>query len=149
VRKIADHLCETKVPDSQHEWDDLSDAVALVVAIDPRSRCCRVRQPIGTRDAPEDVPAHYELVRVLTILTLAMGVSAEQEANWPRLAAAAMLAAEEGREPVPAVWFRTDEGARGLIPVSELTPVTFTDEKEPARFLGTVTALGPDAAPST
>jgi hypothetical protein len=88
-------------------------------------------------------------VRVLTILTVAMGVSAEQEANWPRLAAAAMLAAEEGREPVPAVWFRTDEGARGLIPVSEVTPVTFTDEKEPARFLGTVTALGPDAAPST
>jgi hypothetical protein len=88
-------------------------------------------------------------VRVLTILTVAMGVSAEQEANWPRLAAAAMLAAEEGREPVPAVGFRTDEGARGLIPVSEVTPVTFTDEKEPARFLGTVTALGPDAAPST
>ncbi|WP_267423225.1 MULTISPECIES: hypothetical protein [unclassified Curtobacterium] len=104
---------------------------------------------IGIRDALEHVSAHYERVRVLTIQTVAMGVSAEQEAHWPRLASAALLAAEEGREPVPAVWFRTDQGARGLIPVSELTPVTFTDDEEPARFLGTVTALGPDAAPST
>jgi len=78
-----------------------------------------------------------------------MGVSAEQEANWPQLAAAAVLATEEGREPVPAVWFRTDEGASGLISVSELTPVTFTDVEGPARFIGTVTALGPDAAPLT
>lgn len=101
------------------------------------------------RDALEHVPAHYERVRVLTIQTVAMGVSAEQEAHWPQLAAAAMLAAEEGRDPVPAVWFRTDEGASGLIPVSELTPVTFTDDEEPARFIGTVTAIGPDAAPST
>lgn len=77
-----------------------------------------------------------------------MGVSAEQEANWPRLAAVAVLATEEGREPVPAVWFRTDEGASGLIPVSELTPVTFTDGEQPPRFIGTVIALGPDAAPS-
>lgn len=79
---------------------------------------------------------------------MAMGVSAEQEANWPWLAAAAVLATEEGREPVPAVWFRTDEGAAGLIPVSELTPVTFTDDEEPARFIGTLTAFGPEAAPS-
>lgn len=77
-----------------------------------------------------------------------MGVSAEQEANWPRLAAAAILAADEGREPVPAVWFRTDVGASGLIPISRSTPVTFTDDEEPARFLGTVTAFGPGAAPT-
>ncbi|WP_263090263.1 hypothetical protein [Curtobacterium sp. RIT-PI-V] len=101
------------------------------------------------REALEHVPAQYERVRVLTIQSVAMGVSAEQEAQWPRLAADAMLAAEKDREPVPAVWFRTDEGARGLIPVSELTPVTFTDDEEQARFIGTVTALGPDAAPST
>lgn len=78
-----------------------------------------------------------------------MGISAEQEANWPQLAAAAVLASEEGREPVPAVWFRTDQGASGLIPISELTPVTFTDDEDPARFIGTVTAFGADAAPLT
>lgn len=77
-----------------------------------------------------------------------MSVSAEQEADWPRLAAAAVLASEEGRDPVPAVWFRTDQGVSGLIPVSEVTPVTFTDDEDPARFIGTVTAFGPDAAPA-
>lgn len=89
------------------------------------------------QDALEHVPAHYERVRVSTIQTGAMGVSAEQESHWPRLAAAAMLAAEEGREPVPAVWFRTGAGASGLIPVSELTPVTFTDDEKPAHPSGT------------
>jgi hypothetical protein len=126
----ADHRCPP------HDW---RWAAVLEVA-SKRDR---------SRDAHEQVPAHDERVRVLTIQTVAMGVSAEEEANWPRLAAAATLAAEEGREPVPAVWFRTDEGASGLIPVSELTPVTFTDDEEPVRFIGTVTALGPDAAPST
>lgn len=84
---------------------------------------------------------------MLTIQATTMGVSAEQEANWPQLAAAAVLAAEEGREPVPTVWFKTDEGAFGLIPISERTPVTFTDDEEPAQCIGTVTALGPGAAP--
>ncbi|PZE72899.1 hypothetical protein DEJ27_00090 [Curtobacterium sp. MCPF17_018] len=87
-------------------------------------------------------------MRVLMIQIMAMGVSAEQEADWPRLAAAAVLATDEGREPVPAVWFSTDEGASELIPVSGLTPVTFTNDEEPAPFIGTMIALGPDAAPS-
>lgn len=55
-----------------------------------------VRWPIDYRDALERVPAQDVRVRVLTIQTVTMGVSAEQEANWPELAAAAVLALEEG-----------------------------------------------------
>lgn len=85
----------------------------------------------------------------MMIQTVAMGVSAEQEANWPQLAAAAVLASKDGPDPVPAVWFRTDQGASGLIPISELTPVTFTDDEDLVRFIGTVTAFGADAVPTT
>lgn len=95
------------------------------------------------------MPAQDDCVRVLTIQTVAMGVSAEQEANWPELAAAAVLASEEGRVSVPAVSFRTDQGASALVPISEFTPVTFTDDEDRARFIGTVTAFDADAAPTT
>lgn len=85
---------------------------------------------------------------MLTVQKVAMGISSEEEADWPRVADAAVLAAEEGRAPVPPVWFRTDQGASGLIPISERSPVTFSDGTEPARFIGKVIALGLDASPS-
>ncbi|WP_412168582.1 hypothetical protein ACLUS2_001490 [Curtobacterium flaccumfaciens pv. flaccumfaciens] len=46
------------------------------------------------------------------------------------------------------VWFRTDLGVSGVIPVSPADPVRFGVDMEPERFLGTVIALGPGAQPS-
>lgn len=93
--------------------------------------------------------AHHEHMRVLTIQSMAMGVSAEQESNWPQLAADAVLAAEQGHTPVPTVWFETDAGAFGLIPISERTPVVFSDAEGSAGTIGTVVAMGPGTAPQT
>jgi hypothetical protein len=77
-----------------------------------------------------------------------LGVSPEQEQRWPALATNALQAAVDGRDAVPSIWFRTDTGAVGSIPVSDEFPISFTDEVEPVDFLGTITLLGREAAPS-
>jgi hypothetical protein len=88
-------------------------------------------------------------VRILTISATTMRVSAQQEAVWPQLADAALHDARAGRTPAPMVWFRTDLGVSGVIPISPADPVRFDEvDKEPERFLGTVIALGPGAQPS-
>jgi hypothetical protein len=84
---------------------------------------------------------------VLTTQTEAMGVSAEREANWPRLAATAALAVEEGREAVRAVRFRTDAGASRLNPVAGRTPVTVNDG-EADRLHQEKDRLGPGRRPT-
>jgi hypothetical protein len=86
-------------------------------------------------------------MRVLTIGPVSIGVSSEQEAEWPRHADDAIRAAREDPSSPSAVWFRTDEGASGVIPVSDDHPVRFEDVDQPSRLLGTLIALGPDADP--
>lgn len=63
------------------------------------------------------------------------------------LAAEALRAVARGDYPVPTVWFRTDEGVVGSLPVHDRVRVSFSDEEDPINFLGTVTLLGPEAAP--
>ncbi len=72
-----------------------------------------------------------------------LGVSPSQEAAWPDLAAAAIEAVREGLHPVPVVWFTTDMGAFGSIPVHPRVAIDFVDDDEPAQFLGTVTQMNP------
>jgi hypothetical protein len=76
-----------------------------------------------------------------------MEVSAAQEAEWPALASFAVQAVVAGRSRAAAVWFRTDRGISGSIPVTDQTPVRFSDEDEPAHFLGRALALGEAAEP--
>jgi hypothetical protein len=78
-----------------------------------------------------------------------MGVSADQEAAWPELARAAIVAVKNGNAPAAFVWFRTDQGVSGVIPVSDNDPIVFSDEENPSQFLGIVTDIGPEAAPVT
>jgi len=42
-------------------------------------------------------------MRVLRVNSVTMEIGASHEADWPRLAAAALLAVREGREVAPAV----------------------------------------------
>jgi hypothetical protein len=84
-------------------------------------------------------------MRVMTIAQAAMAVSPDQEARWPRLAAEALEASARGDFPVPTVWFRTDAGVVGSIPVTEHVSVGFADEEDPAGFIGTIVLLGPEA----
>jgi len=88
-------------------------------------------------------------MRVMTFANHSLGVSAEQEERWPSLTAAALQAVVEGLQPVPYVWFRTDTGVVGALPISDEYPINFTDEIEPVGFDGTITLLGHEAAPST
>lgn len=76
-----------------------------------------------------------------------MEVSASQEAEWPFLADAAVHAVAVGASKRPGVWFRTDRGVSGSIPVSDQVRVRFSDDDDPARFLGAVVALGQAADP--
>lgn len=89
------------------------------------------------------------VMRVMRIGKAVVGVSQEQEARWPSLAAEAVDAVARGRSPVPTVWFRTDARVSGVIPVSDRVPVSFADEDNPIDFLGTITLLGSEAEPST
>ena len=72
-----------------------------------------------------------------------LGVSPSQEAAWPDLAAAAIEAARGGLHPVPVIWFTTDTGAFGSIPVHPRVAIDFVDDDEPAQFLGTVAQMDP------
>ncbi len=83
-------------------------------------------------------------MRVLRIEGAAsLGVSPSQEAAWPDLAAAAIEAVRAGLLPVPIVWFKTDSGAFGSIPVHPHVAIDFVDDDAPAEFLGAVTQMGP------
>lgn len=86
-------------------------------------------------------------MRVLTVGQVSIGVSTEQEADWPRHADAALRAAREDPSSPPMVWFRTDEGVSGVIPVSDDLPVRFEDVDHPSQSLGTLIALGRAAEP--
>jgi hypothetical protein len=87
-------------------------------------------------------------MRVMNIASQSLGVSPEQERCWPDLATDALQAVIDGRAVVPVIWFRTDTGVVGSIPVSDRFPISFTDDVKPAGFLGAVTLLGHEAAPS-
>lgn len=88
-------------------------------------------------------------MRVMRIGQTVIGVLPEQEARWPSVAAEAVDAVARGESPVPTVWFRTDAGVSGTIPVSNRVPVSFADEDDPIGFLGTITLLGSEAEPLT
>ncbi|OII26495.1 hypothetical protein BIV04_13680 [Frigoribacterium sp. MCBA15_019] len=89
----------------------------------------------------------YGVVRVMMIAGQSLAVSAEQEAKWPFLVAEAVRAVEDGERQVPTVWFRTDAGVSGSLPVSDLFPVKFVDDETPPNYLGFVTLLGRAAEP--
>jgi len=89
------------------------------------------------------------VMRVMRIGQTVIGVSPEQEARWPSLAAEAVDAVARGKSPAPTVWFRTDAGISGIIPVSDRLPVSFADEHDPIGLLGTVRLLGSEAEPPT
>lgn len=84
-------------------------------------------------------------MRVLRIGGVTLGVSAAHEADWPALADAAKRSLTEGRKAVPSVWFRTDSGAVGSIPLSDWAPVVFEDTGDLGHFVGVVTQLGAEA----
>ncbi len=86
-------------------------------------------------------------MRVMKIFGTTLGVSAAQEARWPLLAAEAVNAVQEGKRPVPTVWFQTEARVVGSLPVSDRVAVSFADEEDPVGFLGSVTLLGPEAGP--
>ncbi|TDW39684.1 hypothetical protein EDF52_12010 [Curtobacterium sp. PhB42] len=87
-------------------------------------------------------------MRVLRIGgAVSLGISPSQEAAWPDLAAAAIEAVREGLYPVPVVWFKTDTGSFGSIPVHTHVAIGFVDDDEPAGFLGAVTQMGPGRNP--
>lgn len=87
-------------------------------------------------------------MRVMRVANTSLAVSAEQESRWPELAAAALEAVSQGVPQVATVWFRTDEGVVGSIPVSDSTEVGFADEQHPVGFLGGITHFGPEAEPT-
>jgi hypothetical protein len=76
-----------------------------------------------------------------------LAVSAEQEAEWPSLVSEAVREVRDGKRQVPTVWFRTDTGVAGSLPVSNRIPIAFVDEETPSNFLGSVTLLGRAAEP--
>lgn len=76
-----------------------------------------------------------------------LALSAEQEAKWPFLVSDAVRAVEDGDRQVPTVWFRTDAGVSGSLPVSERFPVDFVDDETPPNYLGLVTLPGRAAEP--
>lgn len=78
----------------------------------------------------------------------ALGVTPEQESQWPLLAANAAREVRVGKRQVPTVWFRTDAGVTGSIPVTENSAISFADEDEPKNFLGSLTQFGPAAEPT-
>ena len=84
-------------------------------------------------------------MRVMKIANTAIGVTPNQEARWPGLASAAVEEVLEGKRQLPTVWFRTDAGAVGSVPVTEPSCVTFDDDDEPTNFLGAMTHFGPEA----
>ena len=90
---------------------------------------------------------HYEVVRVMMFGGQSVAVSAEQEAGWPSMVSEAVRAVRDGERQVPTVWFRTDTGVAGSLPVSD-GAVTSVDEETPPNFLGSVTLLGRAAEPS-
>ncbi|OII25841.1 hypothetical protein BIV01_10335 [Curtobacterium sp. MCBA15_013] len=53
----------------------------------------------------------------------------------------------DGLHPVPVVWFTTDTGASGSIPVHPRVAIDFVDDDEPAQFLGAVTQMDPRRNP--
>ncbi|WP_123680486.1 hypothetical protein [Curtobacterium sp. PhB115] len=61
--------------------------------------------------------------------------------------AAAIEAVREGLHPVPVVWFRTDVGTFGSVPVHPRVAIEFVDDDEPTEFLGVVTQMGPRRNP--
>lgn len=88
-------------------------------------------------------------MRVLrTSAGVSLGVTPSREAEWPDLSEAALEAVRNGVHPVPVVWFRTDAGAFGSIPVDPRFAIDFVDVDEPAEFLGAITHFGPDAEPA-
>lgn len=87
-------------------------------------------------------------MRVLKVANTSVAVSSEQESRWPELAAASLEAVSQGVREVPTVWFRTDEGVVGSIPVSDSAEVGFADEEHPVGFLGAITHFGPEAEPT-
>jgi hypothetical protein len=78
-----------------------------------------------------------------------LGVSPSQEAAWPELSGAALEAVRKGVRPVPVVWFRTDAGAFGSIPVHPRVAIDFVDDEEPTDFLGSITHFGREAEPAS
>ena len=80
---------------------------------------------------------------------VSMEVSAVQEAEWPARAAVAVHTVGAGRSRAAVVWFRTDRGISGSIPVTDQMPVRFADADadQPERFLGRAVALGEAAEP--
>ena len=124
------------------EWrDHLAPRLILSTA----THRAESHQPIVQRDN-----AGYEedeSVRVMRIGPQSFEVSAVHEEEWASLASEPTRAARVGERPVPTVWFRTDTGAVGSLPVSDRFPVRFIDEDDPVGFVGTVTLLGPEAGP--
>jgi hypothetical protein len=90
---------------------------------------------------------HYGVVRVMMIGGQSFGVSVEQEAEWPSLVSEAVRAVRDGERQVPTVWFRTNAGVVGSLPVSDRFPVAFVDDEKPLNFMGAVTLLGRVAEP--
>ncbi|WP_440708333.1 hypothetical protein [Herbiconiux sp. YIM B11900] len=75
-------------------------------------------------------------------------MTSDQEARWPGLAADAIDEFLNGRRHVATVWFETDAGVTGSIPVTERSSITFVDEAEPEGFLGALALFGPEAEPT-
>ena len=88
-------------------------------------------------------------MRILTVDSVSMGVSPGQEAAWPQLARMAVDMGRTGKAPAAYVWFRTDQGVAGVIPVTEPASVEFEDAEEPPKYIGVVTVLGAEAEPTT
>lgn len=86
-------------------------------------------------------------MRVMKIGGQTFGISAEQEAEWPIMASEALRAVRDGERQVPTVWYRTDLGSIGTLPISDRFPVTFLDEETSVNLSGTVTLLGRAAEP--
>ncbi|WP_137847183.1 hypothetical protein [Frigoribacterium sp. Leaf44] len=84
---------------------------------------------------------------MLMIAGQSLAVSADQETKWPSLVAEALRAVEDGERQVPTVWFRTDTGVSGSLPISDVFPVSFVDDETPSNFLGSVASLGRAAEP--
>lgn len=83
-------------------------------------------------------------MRLLKVGSITLEVTAQQEADWPRLASCALLAAQAGRSAAPTVMFVADTGAIGSIPISDRARVEFVDDELADGHLGAITHLGPE-----